>query len=373
MTKRSLFPAIQMTSACNKRCRTCLRPPEEKSYTITYDTFIKYIDDLRMLSSCRDVKYQFVTGGEPTLWRDGDMDIVDILAACHDLRFLGLVTMPTNGKRFENRDYARDFVARLSAKVTRPTIVGISIATYQNNLTTNGCVALDNLLLACTQEGAQVVPIILVTLSAQDDTYERLQQLYPHVAKRVTALAPLGVASGAVNECPSLGLNGADKTPLGSYLPLFRRDVMGKLRLTEKAFNEMPNAELLDKLSLFNNCGDSPFIDDRWRYCLPFREDARFDLGAIGTIKGDSLDHFLKRHPSLCAIRELGVLSAAKTYKHRLTSATAQKLEELLSGETLVSVAYRGCMLCKKLGEIGVIDEMLALSNHTKSCIRSRG
>lgn len=364
MTKRGLFPAIQMTSVCNKRCRVCLRPPEEKSYTITHDTFSKYIDDLRMLSSCREIKYQFLTGGEPTLWRDGDVDIVDILAVCHELGFLGLITMPTNGQRFENPDYARDFVARLSAKVTRPTVVGISIATYQNNLTANGCVALDNLISACTQEDAKVVPIILVTLSVQDDAYERLKQRYPHVAKRVTALAPLGIASSAVADCPSLALNSADKTPLGSFFPHFRRDVMSKLRLSEKAFDAMLNAELLDKLSLFNNCGDSPFIDDRWRFCLPFREDARFDLGAIGSIRSDTIDQFLERHAALCAIHDLGVLSAAKAYKHRLTAATAHKFEALLSGETLVSVAYRGCMLCKKLGEIGVIDEMLELSDN---------
>jgi hypothetical protein len=291
------------------------------------------------------------------------MDIVDILVACHKLGFVGLITMPTNGKRFENRDYARQFVTRLSAKTDRLTVVGVSIATYQNNLNASGCIALDNLLSACAHEGAKVVPIILVTLSVQDDTYERLQHLYPHVAKRVTALAPLGVASHAVAECPSLGLNSADKTPLGSFLPHFRRDVMGKLRLSEEAFDAMPNGELIDKLSLFNNCGDSPFIDSRWRFCLPFRQDARFDLGAIGSIKSDTIDCFLERHAALRAIRDLGVLSAAKAYKHRLTAPTAHKLDALLSGETLVSVAYRGCMLCKKLGEIGVIDEMFELDH----------
>jgi uncharacterized Fe-S cluster-containing radical SAM superfamily protein len=363
MKKPALYPAIQMTSACNKRCISCLRPPEEKRHSAAYRDLKKYFEDLKSLSAVREIGYQFVTGGEPTLWRDQEVDIVDILVAFHRLGFIGLVTMPTNGKRFEDRDYARDFVKRLSAQTERPTVVGLSIATYQNNLIDKGCVALDNLISACARDGGKVVPIVLVTLSVNDDTYQRLGKLYPQVAKRVTALAPLGVASGAPSQCPSLFLNSSDKTPLGSFLPHFKRDVTGKLRLSEASFYAMPNGELIDKLSLFNNCSASPFIDDRWRFCLPFREDGRFDLGALGSIEGNTIDRFLEAYSAVGAIRNRGVISAAKSYKSRLSKASAEKLDEVLFGNTPVSVAYRGCMVCKKLGEIGVLDEMLALGN----------
>lgn len=358
MNQSRLFPALQLTSACNKRCKSCLRPPDEKHHKITEEDLRKYLSDLNTVSGSRAIKYQFVTGGEPTLWRDHGMDIVDALAAFHELGLIGLLTMPTNGKRFEDLAFTRDFVNRLSEKATRPTIIGISIATYQENLTDSGCTALDNLLSVCEDGEPRIVPIILVTLSVKDDTYDRIDKIYPKIVKRVTALAPLGVASQST-ECPSLNLNSSDKTPLGAFLPHFKHDVMGKLRLSEGDFDALPNVALMDKLSLFDNCGDSPFIDDRWHYCLPYRDDARFDLGPIGAIQPDSIDRFLDANPAIRAIREKGILTAVEAYKHQLSAATAAKLDSLFNGRSAVPVAYRGCMLCKKLGEIGVIDELL--------------
>lgn len=358
MKQQRLFPALQLTSACNKRCKSCLRPPDEKPYTITGERFNKYISDLEAFSVSREIKYQFVTGGEPTLWRDHDMDIVDALTAFHELGFIGVLSMPTNGKRFEDLRFTRDFVKRLSEKTARPTVIGMSIATYQENLTERGYTALDNLLSACAEKGSQVVPIILVTLSVTDDTYDRINKIYPNVFKRVTALAPLGVASQST-ECPSLNLNSSDKTPLGSFLPHFKRDVMSKLRLSEDDFYALPNAVVMDKLSLFNNCGDSPFIDDHWRYCLPFREDARFDLGPIGKVNANCIDRFLQANPAIRAIGKSGIVTAVKAYRSKLSTDTAEKLDALLNGQSLVPVAYRGCMLCKKLAELGVIDELI--------------
>jgi hypothetical protein len=364
MRKRApLFPALQITSACNKRCKTCLRPSGEKPFCLSKPIFSQYLGDLRRLSNSYDIKYQFVTGGEPTLWRDGDQDIVDILIACRGLEFMGLVTMPTNGRRFEGRVFAREFVERLSARTASPSIVGISIASYQGNLTGAGCVALDNLLAASSQPGSQVIPIVLVTLSNKDDTFQTLDAIYPNVAKRVTALAPLGIARSAEADCPSLYLHHNDKSTLGSFLPHFQRDVMGKLRLSESDFFCIPNHELLDRLSLFNNCGCSPFIDQQWNYCLPFREDRRFQLGPIGAMTADALAQFFHRHPAIRAIRERGILSAVKSYKTRLSEASASKLDQLLSGAEPVSVAYRGCMLCKKLGDLGIIEEMLCFTD----------
>lgn len=358
MSSPRLFPALQITSACNKRCKSCLRPSGEKPRKMSEEALFSYLSDLSACSASREIKYQFVTGGEPTLWRDSGLDIVDALAAFHGLDCIGILTMPTNGKRFEDLDYTRDFIGRLSKKASRPTVIGVSIATYQENLTDSGYTALDNLLSVCADGQAKAVPIILVTLSVDDDTYDRLDKIYPQVYKRVTALAPLGVASRST-QCPGLDLGSSDKAPLGAFLPHFKRDVMGKLRLSESEFYALSNDVLLDRLSLFNNCGDSPFIDDRWHYCLPYREDARFDLGPVGAIEADCFDRFLQANPVIRAIRENGIVTAARAYRHALSASSAEKLDGLLNGKQSVSVAYRGCMLCKKLGEIGVMDELL--------------
>jgi hypothetical protein len=363
MKKINLFPALQMTSACNKRCEACLRPPDEKDHKITMADFGKYTDDLRRVSATRDIKYQFATGGEPTLWRDGGMDITDVLASFHNLGFIEVISMPTNGMRFEDLNYTREFIQKLSAKITRPVVIGVSVAKYQENLWNSGCAAIDNLLSVCGRPGTMAYPVALVTLSAEDDTYERLNRLYPDLYKRVTALAPLGMAMKSVKECPSLSLKGNDKSALGSFLPHYMKDVMSKLGISEGEFSSMPNSDIIDRLSLFNNCGDSPFIDDRWRYCLPYRADSRFDLCGIGSMEKNTIDDFLGQKKMLDEMRVSGIISFVKKHITRLKHETMDRLDPVFSGDIPVSVAYRGCMLCGKLGEIGVIDELVLSEN----------
>lgn len=356
--KDNIYPALQLTDACNKRCRVCLRVPGEKVHHLDRETFNRYLDDITRVSAVYPIGFQFVTGGEPTIWKDDGIDVADILAALSEKDRIRSITMPTNGKRLENRDFAEKFLNRLSSTLKKHVIIGLSIAEYQENLIDGRCTALDNLIEHTGKSDNKIVPIALVTLFKKDDTDKILKKHYPDVYQRVTPLAPLGAGENELDECPSLSLGGNDKSGLGAFYPYFKNDVTRRLSISEEEFSAIPNRELMNRLSLFAHCGRSPFIDSTWHYCLPFRENQDFDLARAGEMKEDSLEKFLDGMPFLKQIRKTGVIETAISHRDRLAPSTREKLDHILSTEHRVSVAYRGCMICKEIAENGIWDEI---------------
>ena len=355
----NLYPAIQMTNGCNKQCKACLRSANSSIAKVEYDVFEKYLTDLNNLAESYSLEYQFVTGGEPTIWKSQGKDIVDILALLFKLNLIKTISMPSNGKVFENIDFARDFFKRLSSQIENKMIVGISIAEYQENLSESGYIAMDNLIRISHEPGMKILPVILVTLSVKDDTDKRLSRIYPGVFQRVTPLAPLGDASDMKDISPSLSLSGKNKDALGAFYPYYKKDVMKKLKISAREFHRMPNSAIIDRLSLHTHCGMSPFIDDKWHYCLPFKEDARFDLCGIGQMREGTIPDFLDNAGLLNCIRTSGILTAVDEHKKDLSPETLKKLEELYSPSSKVSIAYRGCMVCKAMYDIGVVGELI--------------
>ncbi|MBF0441814.1 MAG: hypothetical protein HQK54_07925 [Oligoflexales bacterium] len=353
-SKEKFYPAIQLTSACNKQCSACLRDANRSDQKTSWKTFSLYLEDLRTISSTRTIANQFVTGGEPTIWKDAERDYTDILVALDGLDKVETIVMPSNGKVFENLSFARTSLKKLSNSLSKKIVLGISIAGYQENFSeSEGCKALNNLIELADDPEIKITPIILVTLSKNDDISDRIRKKYPKIFQRVTPLAPMGGAEDMTDECPSLSLSGTDKNSLGSFLPYFMNDVCGKLKISQTEFFSMKNSTIMDRLSLFNHCGASPFIDDRWHYCLPFKDDTRFDLCDIGGFSEKTMENFLYERKMLQSIRQCGIITTVQNYSDRLTAGCREKLKEILEGTVFCSVAYRGCMICKKLYDIG--------------------
>ncbi len=364
--KSDFYAALQITNGCNKQCKGCLRSANSTSYKISDEQFGLYLEDLKRLSPVCTFKYQFVTGGEPTIWKSGSMDIVDALAALSGLGLIELITMPTNGKNFEDLNYTREFFKRLSPGIDRKAVVGISISEYQENMSESGYIAMDNLLTVSREPGMKVIPVILVTMAVDDDIDERLKKIYPGVLQRVVALAPLGDAEGMDERCPSLSLYGSDKDSLGRFKPYFKREVVEKLGISANDFDEFPNSSVIDLLSLHTHCGDSPFVDDKWHFCLPFKDDPRFDLCEVGQMRSDTISGFLKDASIIRCIRTEGLLSAVNEHKEDLSLEKRESLDRMYSPESRLSVAYRGCMVCKRMHEDGIIQELMNGDNSSE-------
>ncbi len=358
MSKPSLYPALQTTNACNKNCSACLRSANTNAYKVTKPSFMKYLDDLMTASDQYRIAFQFVTGGEPTIWKDSDMNIRDILTRLANLGFIDMITMPTNGKVFEDINYTRDFFSEVSAGLDKNMIVGVSIAEYQENLTETGYIALDNLVTVSREQGMKFTPVIMLTLSSDDDIDRKVDKLYPGLMKRIVPLAPLGNATDMTEEVPSLSLANNDKSTLGTYLPHFRKDVTQKLRISDDEFMDTKNDILINQLSFHCHCGISPFIDTRWRFCLPFKEDPRYDLCDVGDLKKDTITSFIAGKPAIRSIRREGVVGAVQNNISVLKPETREKLEYLMSDKTSLSIAYRGCMVCKAFYDAGVLDDL---------------
>jgi len=358
MQNKSVYPALQVSNRCNKQCRACLRSANATDDDLSWADFQKYLDDLRVLAGRYRIQHQFVTGGEPTIWRDDGRDIKDLLIALASSGLIHLITMPTNGKVFEDPAFAREFFTEISRGIERPVVVGVSIAMYQENLGETGYIALDNLVGLSQEPGIKMLPIILVTLSREDDTDARLKKIYPRVFQRVTPLAPLGNASDMAELCPSLALSGSDKTTLGAYLPYFKKDAQTKCGIPESEFDDTPNALLMDALSRHNHCGLSPFIDEKWHYCLPLKDGAQYDLCGLGGLRPDTLSDFMARAPAIARMRNMGIVAAMQQLKGSLLPPTQEKLEELFAPTATVAVAYRGCMLCRELYDRGILREL---------------
>ncbi|MCP4133107.1 MAG: 4Fe-4S cluster-binding domain-containing protein [bacterium] len=359
MRKENIYPAIQLTDACNKQCTACLRTANQRAHKISQDQFRDYIKDLETLAKTYAVTHQFVTGGEPTIWKDQGKDIVDVLSTIDQLQVVQNLVMPTNGKIFEDIKTAREILTKLSEKISGRVVIGLSIADYQENFDDeSGCLALDNLLEVCKDPVIKAVPIVLVTLSVEDDMSERVAKRYPAVFQRITPLAPMGDAEDMKKNCPSFSLAGSDKSSIGSFLPQFTLDVTGKLKISEEEFFAMPNAEIMDRLSLHCHCGQGLFISKGWHYCLPFRDDPYYTLAEIGEMREDTLSSFVNKHPFLRGIREEGLITTVQKMKHQLSKETRDKLDHLFAPETLVPIAYRGCMICKEFYDIGVVGEL---------------
>lgn len=355
---RELYPALQITNGCNKQCRGCLRSANSYTYKMSHEQFEKYLEDLRRLGESSLLKYQFVTGGEPTIWKSGDMDIVDALISLFELNLIEIISMPTNGKNFEDLNYTREFFKRLSSRINRKAVVGISISGYQGNLGESGYIAMDNLLSISREPGIKLHPVVLATMSADDDIDVRLKKIYPGVQMRVVPLAPLGDAEGMEEMCPSMSISGKDKSRLGSFRPHFRKEIFEKLKIPESDFESFPNYALINLLSQYAHCGDSPFVDDRWHYCLPLKDDPRYDLCAVGEMLEGTIPDFLEETKFLNCIRAEGILSAVDEHKDELSDEAKDKLEYLYTPGTRLSVAYRGCMVCKKMYDYGIIKEL---------------
>jgi len=267
--------------------------------------------------------------------------------------------MPTNGRKFEDINYTRDFAKRVSARISRNITVGMSISKHQDNLGESGYIAADNLVRVSKEPGMKINPIFLVNLTTDDDTDIRLKKIYPEVFQKVTPFAPFGDASEMDDLAPSLCLTGKNKDALGSFYPYYKQDVMNRLKISGREFNRLPNAEIIDRLSLHTYCGMSPFVNEKWHYCLTFKDDPRFDLCAIGEMREGTIPDFLDNAGLLNCIRAEGLISGVNEHKNELTPETRYKLEELYSPSSKVSIAFRGCMICKAMYDIGVVKELI--------------
>jgi len=122
----------------------------------------------------------------------------------------------------------------------------------------------------------------------------------------------------------------------------------------EEEFRELPNAELLKRLSV---CGRAPnFLtswDRKYYYCIPHMGHDWFAVSEIGSLSPDSWKSFHSARPLIGELQELSIFGVLE--KHRAL-ISKRVLDEVYAMQE--SIRFAGCSICLRLHEEGVLEEI---------------
>ena len=139
------FMMIFLLEECDFACPHCVREdePMDPGYKLSFRQLQSCLADCRALGSIRRVHF---SGGETTLWREGDLDLVDLLLEIAGSGFTpGFIS---NGSSFHQYERCYDFFRRYVEISNVPLRFYLSIDTFHGNFDpeTGRARSLDNVL-----------------------------------------------------------------------------------------------------------------------------------------------------------------------------------------------------------------------------------
>jgi len=217
------FMMVFLLEECNFACRHCVREdgPMDIGYRLPFRKLQSCLADCRTLGSIRRVHF---SGGETTLWREGGLDLVDLLIEIATAGFIpGFIS---NGSSFQECEQCYDFFRRYVEASSVPLRFYLSIDTFHENLDPEKGRArsLDN-VLHCKRELPHKTGDLLgepqvVAIVSTDDTSLLPPQMVAHYQSQGVhfAFGPLrysGKARSLRDLCPDL--DSKDPDALGAY------------------------------------------------------------------------------------------------------------------------------------------------------------
>ena len=218
------FLMIFLLEECNFSCSHCVREgePMEPGYRLTFEQLRRCISDLGKLES---VKYTEHSGGETTLWREGDLGLTDVLIeearAGYSPRFT------TNGSLFLEYDLCYEFFQRYFTTVNIPLRVAISTDTFHGNFDTEKgrCLSLDNIIRywdnmpSYKRDLLGITPMAVVSKDPDSLLPEEMLDYYKARGAQftITPLRSAGRGKTLTHLCPDL--SSGKKEDLGAYYP----------------------------------------------------------------------------------------------------------------------------------------------------------
>jgi MoaA/NifB/PqqE/SkfB family radical SAM enzyme len=233
---------IFLLEECNFECPHCVREdePMDRGYTLSSRQLKLCLSDCRSLKS---IDWIHFSGGEPTLWREGELGLVDLLLEISSAGFTPGFT--TNGSLFVDEANCRDFLENYVDRSTRPLFLYISIDTFHNNFDPGKrrALSLDNVLefkRSLSREKADLLDIRVLVVVSRDATSllpEEMIQYYTlmGVSFVFVPLTPKGKARKLGHLCPDL--NGGSPEDLGAYFPFRRKSGAGEPEDRSRAQN----------------------------------------------------------------------------------------------------------------------------------------
>ena len=213
---------IFLLEECNFSCPHCVREDEplDPGYKLSFRQLQLCLSDCHRLESVRWVHF---SGGEPTLWTEGNWDLMDLLLEISKHNFIPGFT--TNGSAFLDYDDCHDFIGRYIDGSTIPLRLYLSIDTFHGNFDakTGRAQSLDN-VTRCQRElpsdkGDLIDTRVLTVISKDFKSLLPDEMITHYESLGVTfAFIPLklmGRAKMVSNLCPDLKSDSPED--LGAY------------------------------------------------------------------------------------------------------------------------------------------------------------
>ena len=251
---------IFLLEECNLECAHCLREdePMDTGYKLSFGQLQLCLSDCRSLESIRWVHF---SGGEPTLWTEGNRDLVDLLLEITRADFTPGFT--TNGRSFVDYSRCHDFFAKYVDGSTKPLRVYFSIDTFHHNFAVKKgrAQSLDN-VIKCKQElpraKADLLDIAVMAVVSKDPESLLPDEMIEHyeslgVAFSFGPLLPMGKAKSFIHLCPDLSSDNPEDS--GAYLRFHKKENRKKRAETKSQYRA-------DNIILI---GDDYYFADPWR------------------------------------------------------------------------------------------------------------
>jgi MoaA/NifB/PqqE/SkfB family radical SAM enzyme len=250
---------IFLLEECNFTCAHCGREdePMDPGYKLSFEQLQRCLSDCRNLESIRWVHF---SGGEPTLWKEGDRDLGDLLLEIADTGYTPGFT--SNGSLLVNYDRCRDFFARYTDYATTPLRLYFSIDTFHKNYDAQKGRArsLENIIKLKNElpkEKADLLDITVIVIISKDFNSllpEEMIKYYRSLGIKFNfvPLYPLGKAKSFSHLCPDLDSDNPED--LGAYGRYHKKG-------SRKKQDENNNRLRTDHIILI---GDDYYFSDPW-------------------------------------------------------------------------------------------------------------
>ncbi len=251
---------VFLLKQCNLKCAHCSNEdaPMDVGYKLSFRQLQLCLSDCRELES---VSWVHFTGGEPTLWKEKNRNLIDLLLEISNAGFIPGFT--TNGSLFVDYSRCRSFFAKYIARSTMPLRVYFSIDTFHRNfnLEKGRARSLDN-VMKCKQEFSPVEAdrlniSVIVTISRDFDSLLPEEMIKYYESQGITfgfvPLFPKGRAKAISHLCPDLGSD--DPSDLGAYQSFYK----------EKNKRERGPAKDRISADFINLIGDNYYFTNPWR------------------------------------------------------------------------------------------------------------
>ncbi len=358
MTYPHAYLAVNLTDRCNKACRYCYRTavPVARGFELTQQEAMASVEDASVLGAAC-----MFAGGEPTIWRDGDMDLVSLLV--EDAKRNGRSAFISNGHVFEDPGYARHFLARYLEESGRPLFIIFSVDFIHGNYDAKAETIpfLDSLLAARQALGAEECVSLLVWshCTADPSLNIPLHVLERYRAGKVacaqTDFMTWGRGAGLADLSVSLEIGGKSKASLGPFREALVKRMAAEGKIAdEQEFEGLENSEVLKRLSV---CGKLPNLLMSWGttyyYCIPHLGHEWFAVAEMGALRSDSWGAFLSARPVIGEIQEASILGVLEKHRALIPARLRDQIYAMREG-----TRFAGCSVCLRLHEEGVLEEI---------------